>query len=264
MEKLRKFETENDFKNVDLFYPNVSLTKDNEKVWIKEKQHYEWIDLGLPSGTLWADRCVGAKEKDTYGLSFRWGETKGYITTYDYTNDKLTIFDTNGNVIDNFNNYKFYDYDKNVMTKYNETDGLTTLLLQDDIAYLSNHECRMPTKEEVEELMNFDYTYPISSSSVFDENNNPIYNYYIIKSRINENEIHIPCVDYEPQGSYRAYYIWTSTLLTESNDINNNYNNEEYYNFAYTGCWIGAVGGGITNVALGRGSLRPILPVKRK
>ena len=32
------------------------------------------IDMGLPSGTLWADCNLGAIEKDTYGLRFAWGE----------------------------------------------------------------------------------------------------------------------------------------------------------------------------------------------
>ena len=36
------------------------------------------IDLGLPSGTLWADRNVGADSPEGYGYYFRFGETTPY------------------------------------------------------------------------------------------------------------------------------------------------------------------------------------------
>lgn len=37
---------------------------------------HEWIDLGLPSGTLWATMNVGANRPEDYGDYFAWGETK--------------------------------------------------------------------------------------------------------------------------------------------------------------------------------------------
>ena len=42
MEKLRKFKTEEEFLNIknSLEYPQVSLTDDNGKVWVKEKENY--------------------------------------------------------------------------------------------------------------------------------------------------------------------------------------------------------------------------------
>ena len=39
---------------------------------------YELIDLGLPSGTLWMDRNIGASSPEDAGLYFAWGETQGY------------------------------------------------------------------------------------------------------------------------------------------------------------------------------------------
>lgn len=39
---------------------------------------YKAIDLGLPSGRLWADRNVGAEKETDYGLYFQWGDTVGY------------------------------------------------------------------------------------------------------------------------------------------------------------------------------------------
>lgn len=39
---------------------------------------YGYIDLGLPSDTLWAICNVGASKSSNYGLYFQWGDTKGY------------------------------------------------------------------------------------------------------------------------------------------------------------------------------------------
>ena len=36
---------------------------------------HEWVDLGLPSGTLWATMNVGASSPEGYGDNFAWGET---------------------------------------------------------------------------------------------------------------------------------------------------------------------------------------------
>ena len=35
---------------------------------------YEWVDLGLPSGTRWASRNIGAKDPESYGDYYAWGE----------------------------------------------------------------------------------------------------------------------------------------------------------------------------------------------
>ena len=47
----------------------------------------QFIDLGLPSGTLWADRNIGANDPEDYGEYFRWGETTPFYEdsyVYDY------------------------------------------------------------------------------------------------------------------------------------------------------------------------------------
>ena len=45
------------------------------------------VDLGLPSGTLWADRNVGADAPEAYGDLFAWGETEPK-DNYDWSNYK--------------------------------------------------------------------------------------------------------------------------------------------------------------------------------
>lgn len=38
----------------------------------------EWVDLGLPSGLLWAKANLGATLPESYGLYFSWGNTDGH------------------------------------------------------------------------------------------------------------------------------------------------------------------------------------------
>ena len=39
---------------------------------------YDYVDLGLPSGLLWATKNIGANTEEEAGLYFQWGDTQGY------------------------------------------------------------------------------------------------------------------------------------------------------------------------------------------
>ena len=39
---------------------------------------FSYVDLGLPSGTLWATCNVGADKPSDFGLYFQWGDIQGY------------------------------------------------------------------------------------------------------------------------------------------------------------------------------------------
>ena len=39
---------------------------------------HDYVDLGLPSGTLWATCNIGASKPEDFGNYFAWGETTGY------------------------------------------------------------------------------------------------------------------------------------------------------------------------------------------
>ena len=92
------------------------------------------VDLGLPSGTLWADRNVGADSPEDYGDYFAWGETSTK-STYDWST------------------YKWFKGDYDTMTKYCPVDNKTVLDLEDDAAYVNmGTEWRMPTYNEQKEL----------------------------------------------------------------------------------------------------------------
>lgn len=46
---------------------------------------YEYVDLGLPSGTLWATYNIGASSPDEPGSYFQWGDISGYTSEEDWT-----------------------------------------------------------------------------------------------------------------------------------------------------------------------------------
>jgi uncharacterized protein (TIGR02145 family) len=101
------------------------------------------VDLGLPSGTLWAACNVGASAPEDYGDYFAWGETQPK-TIYDWS----TYQHCNGinNTITKYCNNSYYGYN-------GYTDNLTTLLFEDDAATANwSEDWRMPTVEEWSEL----------------------------------------------------------------------------------------------------------------
>ena len=108
---------------------------------------HEYVDLGLPSGILWATCNVGANAPEEYGDYFAWGETqpKDY---YDYNTYQYFMVDENGWALTKYCNNSSYGYN-------GFTDNLTTLLPVDDAATANwGADWRMPTKEEWEELFN--------------------------------------------------------------------------------------------------------------
>ena len=76
--KLFKEQTAFDEAKSTLDRPNVSLVKENNNVYLLKKKNangYSYVDLGLPSGTLWATMNVGATSETDYGNYFMWGST---------------------------------------------------------------------------------------------------------------------------------------------------------------------------------------------
>ena len=110
---------------------------------VSNDDNHEWVDLGLPSGTLWATCNVGASTPEGYGDYFAWGETAPK---------------------DNYNwsTYKWCNGSYTTMTKYcinsrygynGFTDGKTKLDPEDDAAYVNwGPSWRMPTTEQQREL----------------------------------------------------------------------------------------------------------------
>ena len=104
---------------------------------------YNYVDLGLPSGTFWATMNVGASKPSDCGLYFQWGDTQGY-TANQVGKDKQF----------NWKDYKFsIDGSYSNFSKY-ATNG-ATLDLEDDAANANmGGDWHMPTDVQIYELIN--------------------------------------------------------------------------------------------------------------
>ena len=160
---------------------------------------HAYVDLGLPSGLLWATCNMGASAPEDYGDYFAWGETqpKDYYawSTYQYCNGSSstqTKYCTNA------------DYGYNGFT-----DGLTTLLPEDDAATTNwGSDWRMPTVEEWQELYN-------NTTSTWTTQNGVN---GCLFTAANGNSLFLPAAGYRwdgelgDAGSYG--YYWSSSLYT--------------------------------------------------
>ena len=139
--KLFNEQTEFDAAKGTLYNPNVSYIKGNGGVY---SLGYTYVDLGLPSGTLWAKCNVGAEKETDYGFYFQWGDIKNKSNaecswaTYKYCNGT-------------FNSMNKYCTDNSYGTV---VDNKTTLDPEDDAAtQIMGDEWRMPTMDECQELI---------------------------------------------------------------------------------------------------------------
>ncbi len=120
---------------------NFDIDVDRDIVTSTTHEGHAYVDLGLPSGTLWATNNVGAANPEEYGDYFAWGE----IAT-----KEMYDFSTYKHVIDgDISKHTKYCSDP----AYGTVDNKTQLDLEDDVAHvLWGGAWRMPTKKEFEEL----------------------------------------------------------------------------------------------------------------
>ncbi len=102
-----------------------------------------WVDLGLPSGLLWASCNLGADSPEGYGNYFAWGETQSN-DLYDWSTYRYCTAE--GDSLLTLTKY-------NTSTDYGTKDNLTTLQTMDDAAAARLSGTRMPTREDWEELL---------------------------------------------------------------------------------------------------------------
>jgi len=143
------------------------------------------IDLGLPSGTLWADRNVGATSPEDVGLYFSWGNVEGHAFGTDYD---------------------FYgDYDNTPGSKLRsdidaEHDAATANL---------GEPWRMPTKENFVELYE-NCTHEFCSLNC--------YRGMKFTSKINGNSIFFPCSGYGHGSSWNLRggngHYWSASFYS--------------------------------------------------
>lgn len=163
----------------------------------QEIDGHEYVDLGLPSGVVWATCNLGANEPEEHGLYLQWGNAKlPQVLKPDYSQWNMP-FSSNG-----------------VLTKYNTRDQCgavdNRVVLHDlDDAASVNWSTRwhIPTKDNFKELI-------INCTWEWKQQNGV--NGYLVTSKINGNNLFFPTTglsmvksikDAETTGCY-----WTSSL----------------------------------------------------
>ena len=132
--------------------PNVSLTVDNNTVHHNPSSptpptpSHDYVEIG---GIKWATMNIGANSVTDYGLYFQWGDTQGYTAEQVGSGEGQKYF--------GWADYKYGNGTSSPgatgMTKYNATDGLTTLEAVDDAAVANwGGSWRMPTTAEFQAL----------------------------------------------------------------------------------------------------------------
>lgn len=161
---------------------------------------YGYVDLGLPSGTLWAYTNIGANSPTDYGNYYAWGETEPKEIydweTYQYCNGSYTTLT------------KYCNDESFGLDGY--TDSLTTLEASDDAATVNwGTGWRMPTETEINEL----YDNCIWTWTEL----NGIVGYLVVGS--NENSIFFPAAGTRLNGELEDVGIfgrfWSNTLYSE-------------------------------------------------
>ncbi len=165
---------------------------------MKQKINCNWhryVDLGLPSGLLWATCNIGAKEPWERGIYFSWGNADGYAygSGYDFSE-----------------------------TEYATTPGASLIVsIPVDEGYDAARanlggSWRMPTTDEFAELFNTGYT-----TNKWTTQNG--INGRLVTSRINGNSVFFPAAGYyrttlKFEGTYGDY--WSSSFISEISAYN--------------------------------------------
>jgi hypothetical protein len=178
-----------------------------------ERVAHEWVDLGLPSGTLWATFNVGASTPEEYGDYFAWGETEPKEEysweTYKLTSEPSLTFEyiNKYTVEDDWRYYSWYNRDGEFIG-----DGLTELLPEDDAATVNwGSEWQTPSYEQTVELLNNTTQQWTTQNGV---------NGTRLISNVNGESIFLPAAGQyrdktlRDEGSYCVY--WTRTLTGET------------------------------------------------
>lgn len=160
---------------------------------------HEYVDLGLPSGTLWATCNIGATTPEGYGDYFAWGETKAK-SVYNWEKYKYA---------------KGYYNEYPLLTKYctddyygenGFVDNLTLLQPSDDAATANRgRDWRMPTLEEWKELRDNTTRIWTTQNGVYGK----------LFTGPNGNTLFLPAAKRQEEGldfNYSFGCYWSSTL----------------------------------------------------
>ena len=117
-------------KKITLLLFALMAIASGARAW--EDNGIEFVDLGLPSGTLWATCNLGASSPEESGYYYAWGE---HTPRADFQRT----------------NYSYYDTDTHSYTEYCAADG-KTVLLPKDYAFHLKGKWALPDDEQIAEL----------------------------------------------------------------------------------------------------------------
>lgn len=160
-----------------------------------DENHPHKIDLGLPSGTLWACCNVDASKPEDYGGFYAWGETSVKST---YSTD----------------NYKYKYYGSDVYIDIGDNICGTKY----DVAHVKwGDSWQMPTKDQIKELLDnceFEWTTVNGLGGC------------IFNSKSNGENIFIPAAGYHlsfnssgPNNVGEAGYYWSGTRIDKISNV---------------------------------------------
>ncbi len=172
---------------------------------------HEYVDLDLPSGTLWATTNVGATSPADYGDYFAWGETTSK-KTYNWNIYKWCE-DGSGRKLIKYNTKSSFSQFKDPIV-----DHITLLKAADDAATANwGSAWRMPTTAEQTELNNT--TYCTWTWTTRTDSNGKTINGYEVKSKSNGKSIFLPAAGFRDDTSHHFVgiwgYYWSSSLYTD-------------------------------------------------
>ena len=171
---------------------------------------YTAVDLGLPSGRLWANMNIGAEKETDYGLYFQWGDTIGYNDASHatwatcpgnggnsaYTADSIAAWDT-----ENLQSVTGMAYSTKILKP--EVDAATVNM---------GSKWRMPTHEDCVELFeNTNHEYAVIDG---------VAGRKFINKADASKYIFLPFAGFAAEGSFEGQgiggFVWSSSVYSDS------------------------------------------------
>ena len=170
-------------------------TEINEELTL-EPELVKWIDLGLPSGKLWADRNVGANASYEVGDYYSWGETELWYTAIE------------GNTVtmkSEYDQFSWTEYAAKSNMKSIISNLTGTYAIYDVARLLYGNDCHIPSDNEYWELANNCYWRYVDSY-----HGQSVEGYMIFKAKADadkgkytlENPIYTPVATYNESDTH--------------------------------------------------------------